>query len=194
MTQFEYVSVAISIVFSFAVLRLLDALPHAVSAARRYWIHGVWVAFLLWWSAVFWWLSWSHSARQTEFGFPEFLLLVTPPGVLYLCLCATALVSEAPAQVPSRREHFWAVRRRFFGLALILLGLLAFTSLAMQHIPLVHLLRVPQLALFGLFTTGFVSRDERTHGVVALLGAALALAMIALAVTGVVVPDLRQHP
>jgi hypothetical protein len=190
MTQFEYVSVAISIVFSFAVLRLLDALPHAVSAARRYWIHGVWVAFLIWWSAVFWWLSWSHSARQTEFGFPEFLLLVTPPGVLYLC--ATALVSEAPAQVESWREHFWAVRRRFFALALALLGLLAFTSFAMQHIPLVSLLRVPQLALFGIFVTGFVSRDERTHGIVALLGAALALTMIVLAVTGVVVPDLRQ--
>jgi hypothetical protein len=190
MTQFEYVSVAISIVFSFAVLRLLDALPHAVSAARRYWIHAVWVAFLIWWSAVFWWLSWSHSARQTEFGFPEFLLLVTPPGVLYLC--ATALVSEAPAQVASWREHFWSVRRRFFGLALVLLALLAFTSFALQHVPLAHGLRVPQLALFALFATGFFSRDERTHGAVALLAAALALTMVALAVTGLVVPDLRR--
>jgi hypothetical protein len=191
MTQFEYVSVAISIVFSFAVLRLLDALPHAVSRASRYWIHGVWVAFLIWWSAVFWWLSWSHSARHEEFGFPSFLLLVTPPGILYLC--ATALVSEAPAQVASWREHFWTVRRRFFGLALALLVTLIFTSFVLQHIPLVHPLRAPQLVLLALFTTGLLSRSERIHGVVAMLGAAFALTMVVLAVAGVVEPDLRSE-
>ena len=111
MTHFEYISVAIAIVLSFTVLRLLDAAAHIGAPTKRYWVHGVWVAFLLMWSAVFWWLSWSHSARQSEFSFPVFLLVITPPGILYLC--ATALVSHAPAEIPSWRDHYWAARRRF---------------------------------------------------------------------------------
>ena len=62
MTHFEFISVALSIVLSFAVLRLLDAVPHAVAREGRYWIQLLWVVYLLWWSAVFWWLSWSHRA------------------------------------------------------------------------------------------------------------------------------------
>ena len=184
MTHFEFISVAMSIVFSFALLRLLDALPHATARASRYWIHLLWIFFLLWWSAVFWWFSWSHSRREEEIGFSAFVMLLTAPAILYLC--ATALVSHAPAEIASWRRYFWASRRRFFGLALTLLACLVATSTLLQHTPLRHPLRLFQLGLAALFTTGMLARSERVHGVIAVIGAGFAALTVLLSLAGVI--------
>jgi hypothetical protein len=191
MTHFEYLSVAMSIVLSFAVIRLLDALPHAAAREKRYLIHALWMGFLLLWSAVFWWLSWSLSTRVSEFDFPSFLLLVTSPGLLYLC--ATALVSHSPADVSSWRAHFWTVRRRFFGFAIALVLSLVLNSIVLQGIPSVHPFRVGQVILFGLFLTGFLSEDERTHGVIAALAAAAGIGLVVLSLAGLFELSFRQE-
>jgi hypothetical protein len=187
MSHFEYISVAVSIVLSLTVVRLLDSLPRAVAVDKRYWIHGVWVLFLLLWSAVFWWLSWSHS-RADRIAFPTFLAIVTPPAILYLC--ASALVSHAPADVPSWREHYWHVRQRFFALALAFLATLVFTSTVLQGVPLRHPIRIAQAVLATLFTIGLVSRSERTHATLAALVGGLALLAIALSALGLLAFDL----
>ena len=43
MTQFEYVSVAVALVYSFAVARIVSALPAILAPDRRYWVHALWV-------------------------------------------------------------------------------------------------------------------------------------------------------
>ncbi len=191
MTHFEYIAVAISIVLSFAVLRLLDALPHVAAREKRYSIQALWVAMLLFWCAMFWWLSWASSAREGEFSFPFFLLMVTPPGLFYLS--ATALVSHAPAAVQSWREHFWNVRRRFFGCALALVISLIFLTTAMGGVPLSHPIRLGQAGLFCVFLTGLVSENERTHRTIAGLAAALFAALLVLTFVGLIDLDLRQE-
>ena len=190
MTHFEYVSVALSIVLSLTVVRLLDSLPRAAAPERRYWIHAVWVVFLLLWSAVFWWLSWSLS-RAERIAFPTFLLLVTPPAILYLC--ATALVSHAPAEVASWREHYWRVRPRFFGLALAFLASLAFTSTVLQGVPLRHPIRAAQALLATAFAVGLCSRSERAHAALAASIAALSALAVALAALGLLQFDLAPR-
>ena len=191
MTHFEYISVAISIVLSLAVLRLLDALPDVFQSDKRYWVHGLWVGYLIWWTAVYWYLSWAGSSWEGEFDFPTFLLLITPAGLFHLA--ATALVSRSPGDVASWREHFWAVRRRIFALVLALWTTLVFISFVLQRVPFVDRLRVGQVVLLGLFTIGFFSRNERTHGVVAALGATFALAMVIGALVGLIDIDLRRE-
>ena len=68
MTHFEYIAVAISIVLSFAVLRLLDALPHVAAREKRYSIQALWVAMLLfWWLSVCFSLDWRRrTSERTE--------------------------------------------------------------------------------------------------------------------------------
>ena len=116
-------------------------------------------------------------------------MLVSPPGLLYLC--ATALVSHVPADVQSWEEHFWKIRRRFFGLALAFLLSLVLTSIVMQQVPLLHPLRAMQLVLFGLLTTGLLSHSRRTHEVLAGVMTLFAAAMLGLALAGVLKLDLR---
>jgi hypothetical protein len=187
MTHFEYIAVAKAIVFSFAVLRLLDALPHVAAQEKRYSIHALWVAMLLFWCAQFWWVSWASSAREGEFSFPLFLLMMAPPGLFYLS--ATALVSHAPADVPSWREHFWQVRRRFFGCILALvISLILFSTVAMEADALSPI-RLAHPVAVCLFFTGLVSEKERTHRIVAGLAAAVFATLFVLTFVGV---DLTQ--
>ena len=47
MTQFEFISVAVSIVLALSMARLLTAVPHFLATGRRYWVHGLWAAVLL---------------------------------------------------------------------------------------------------------------------------------------------------
>ena len=190
MTHFEYIAIAMSIVFSFAVLRLLDALPHVAAREKRYPIHALWVAILLFWCALFWWLSWASSARVGEFSFPLFLLMLTPPALFYLA--ATALVSHAPAEVPSWRAHFWNVRRRFFGCTLALVVSLAFLTTAIASPPLFNPIRLVQGVLVCLFLAGLVSEQERTHVAIAGLAAALFATLLGLTLAGLIDVDVRQ--
>jgi hypothetical protein len=110
MTIFEYLSVAIAIVVSFAVVRLLDGVSHAADSNRRYWPHLVWIGvkFLQCFNA--WWILW--ASRDVSWDYGRFLVQLGPPLILYLQ--ATALVTSTPQSVESWSAHYYAVRRRFF--------------------------------------------------------------------------------
>jgi hypothetical protein len=55
MTLFEYVTVAVSIVLSFGVVRLLDGLRAAALPECRYWVHLAWIPTKLLNHALYWW-------------------------------------------------------------------------------------------------------------------------------------------
>ncbi len=111
-TIFEYISVAIAIVVSFGVVRLLDGVSHAADPNRRYWPHLAWVGIKLLHCFNVWWGLW--ASRDVSWDYGRFLVQLGPPLILYLQ--ATALVTSSPRSVENWRAHYYAVRRRFFGL------------------------------------------------------------------------------
>ncbi|MAF64778.1 MAG: hypothetical protein CMJ84_03850 [Planctomycetes bacterium] len=155
---------AVSIVLSFTMLRLLDALPGSFSREKRYWPHTVWVTTLLYISATFWWLNWSNRILES-LSFRYFLFLLFAPGVLYLT--ATALVSASPASVPSWREHFFRNRMRFFLGAFTYIAALAINSYVTFEVPLFDRLRLAQTTLMLLFGLGAILKTERAQAVLA---------------------------
>jgi hypothetical protein len=111
-SHFEFLSVGIAIVVSFGVIRLLDGASHAVGRTRRYWPHLMWVALKLLQHFNIWWTLWTR--REASWSYAGFLAQLMPPLVLYLQ--ATALAPPSPEGIESWRDHFYSVRRRFFGL------------------------------------------------------------------------------
>ena len=96
-TIFEYLSVAIAIVVSFGVVRLLDGVSHAIDRDSRYWPHLVWVGLKLLHHFNVWWLLW--STRDVSWDYGRFLAQLAAPLILYLQ--ATALVTPSPQSVES---------------------------------------------------------------------------------------------
>ena len=79
MTLFEYLAIAYSLVFSFAALRLVAGLPHAIDASRRYFVHVGHVYIVLFATVGTFWTLW--SVRDLEWTFARFLLQLAGPGV-----------------------------------------------------------------------------------------------------------------
>ena len=64
MTQFEYISVAIALICSTVVARLLGGIAPATRSDRFYWIHFCWVAQGLLVIVVIWWGFWNLRIVQ----------------------------------------------------------------------------------------------------------------------------------
>jgi hypothetical protein len=163
MSLFEYLSIAFSLVLSFSVLRLLSGLPYAVRAERRYWVHLAFLCMQLLQTAITFWIHWSY--RDASWNLPKFLLSLSGPAIgLYL---ACALIPENPSEIASWREHYFSVRRAYFG-GIILWVLVVFaSSTAIAGLPLVHPGRIGQVATLAVGVTGALSSSGRVHSVLA---------------------------
>ena len=111
MSQFEYISVAVALVFALVVGRILEGLTSTLSHQRRYPVHSVWVAQILLVCVGQWWILWrTASVDWTAF---RFLWVLATPAIQY---ARVAVLLGEPHSVRSYREHFYSVRRVFFGI------------------------------------------------------------------------------
>ena len=163
MSEFEFLFTGISIVLALAVARLLEGLRDSFDRTRRFWIHYLWVVNRLMVALAIFWSLFDDRAR-TDMSFVSFLSLVTPPAILFLQ--ATALVTPHPGAVSDWNEHFWTVRRWFFGSnVLMVLGApLVLAYNALTESPLHY---APYAASFLLSIVGYSTSNARIHGVLA---------------------------
>ena len=115
MTHFEYISVAVSLVYSLILAKLLGALPAAVRRDRRYWVHLLWIVNLILATLGSWWRIWMF--RETEWTPIAFFALLAIPSIIYLR--ASVLVSDAPREILSWRDYYYGSRRPFFLLQVV---------------------------------------------------------------------------
>jgi hypothetical protein len=109
--QFNYISVAVSIVLAISVTHLLTGLRDVVAPGRRDWLVVCWFGYLRYLHLLTWWsLFATHQVVTWSLG--TFAIAMAVPGFLYLALYT--LIPEDPAAVHSWREHFENVRRWFF--------------------------------------------------------------------------------
>jgi hypothetical protein len=182
MALFEYIAIAISLVYSFTVMRLVSGLPYATRRGRIYWVHLVLlIAFLLWIANAFW-AFWSyHDAEWTYF---RYILALAGPAAQYYV--AVVLVPNEPAEVTSWRDHYFSARRRLwigFGVAAVLLDL---NSTVLVGMPVSHPARLGTLGNLVAAIVGLRVEDARVHGGLAVVGllAVIAYAAVFLAQPG----------
>ena len=176
MTQFEFISVAVSIVLALSLARLLTAVPHLLAPGRRYWVHGLWTAVLLPIHLGFWWNMWAYR-EVAPWTFRGFAAVMLTPALLYLTV--TVLVSDSPDTVESWRERFYSRRRVFFALLFMTMLAIPLRQFAVLGSPLPSPGIGPPIVvgllalLFGAI--GAFSGKERLHQILAPIAAATVL-------------------
>ena len=165
MTLFEYISVAFSLVLSLAAVRLLSGLSLALLEDGRFWVHGLWMLWVLGLSALVWWNFWSfREAEWTLFGF---LLVLGPPGSIYLM--GAALVPESPMNVHSWENHFFFARRRFFLPLAAFFVTISTASYVLLDVPWTNPARPVQGIACALAVVGALSPSRRLHRILPLV-------------------------
>jgi hypothetical protein len=175
MTLFEYLSVLISIVLSFGIVRLLEGFPFAVRRERRYLVYATWVALILWLHVHVWWVLWSYSAT-VAWNYPRFLIIVADVLVLYSV--AITLVPRDPAVVESWRQYFYQRRIRFFVLLAGWMFVVGLQNWLVLEQPLVSWLHLAHVGFIGLCCVGAISPRPRVQGLVVLVTTAVFVLLI----------------
>ncbi len=113
MDTYEYLAVLNSIIVGLAVAHVLQAVGRVISQPekqRLFWIHSVWVLFVLANLIFFWWFQLGYRSI-VEWTSPLYVFVILYATMLYL----TAVVVVPYEVQADYREYFFARRRWIFG-------------------------------------------------------------------------------
>ena len=177
MTQFEFLTVAFSILLAVTVTRLVEGFVVELRELRKYWVHMLWIAQTLMASAGVWWSLWGFAAL--EWSYAIFVMVLIGPMLLF---------AQAVALVPREIEgvdwetHFYE-NARFYMLVSALTALyLTELSALVDNLPLKLQVGMGVMGV-GSLAFAFIS-NKRAHEVYVLVN--LVIAMV------VVVPSLMN--
>jgi hypothetical protein len=172
--EFEFYSVATSIVLALALGKLVSSIPSVFSTARFDSVFGLFFLFALFSSLVHWKMIWDLNSHAS-WSIGDFALLMAPTVALYLGI--HVLVSDAPQEVVSWRDQFQAAHRWFFAAFLVAFLLSQIRDRVLVEEPINWLM---VLILGPLLVAGAVLTQRFAHTIIGLL----LVAAIALQVWG----------
>ena len=168
MTHFEFITVAVSMIYALSIARCLDAIPPSFDPARRYWVHFVWLCVKLVNPAILWWSMWSLNGRE-RFSFAAFFVLLLIAVLLYLQIIA--LVTTDPRGISDWRSHYYSKRKLFFGSNALLLTMVLLTGHFLFDPPSPLAMKLVQLSSVVLSGFAMFSEKPKLHAWVAVLAA-----------------------
>ncbi|MEM7358172.1 MAG: hypothetical protein AAF431_03630 [Pseudomonadota bacterium] len=176
MSLFEYVSVAIALIYALAVGRLLAGLAPSLDKNKRYPIHFAWVLALLLVCALQWWQLW--RTREVDWNSIRFFWVLVLPSLIYLR--ATILLGAEPNEVKSYREHYFAHRVPFFVLGVLSALVIFLTPWLLGIIPWLQfdLLHIAASVLLLISLLGLIFKKPAVHALLVLFNFGLALGSI----------------
>ena len=162
MTQFEYLSVAVSIVLSLSVAHILVNLRAVFNSERRYWVHAFWVVSSLFIHLLTWWGFWSY--REVEsWNLATFSLLLLNPGILFVA--SATLVLENPDS--DWDSHFYRVRRSFFAIGGWIPTVSLVRDLILFDVPMLTLTHAPEFFMTAIYVAAWTLGTRRAQAILA---------------------------
>ena len=115
MDVFEFILVLVTVIVSLGIAELLGGvvrvLRHELKPGHLHWL---WILLVFNMQIQWLWYSWNYRDRGS-WQFPEFMLLIAPPILLYM---SAAVLFPSTSEGDDLDEHFFRRRRPFFLLAI----------------------------------------------------------------------------
>ena len=171
MGVFEYILVFTSIVLGFAVTHLMQGIAGLIqhpTRARIWWVHLLWVGFMLL-STVFWWWSEFRLRLVRDWTFEIYSLIILYAFTLYLV--AALLFPRDLEGFEGYKDFFLARRKWIFGLLIAWALIDVADTAAKGHAYFVSLgLEYPiaQTMFVVLAFAGMISRRTSVQAAIAL--------------------------
>ncbi len=168
MSAFEFIFTANTLILALVIARLLEGLRDAFDRRRRYWIHYLWVVNRI--MVVYAALLMAFAVRdRTDLSAHDILIIITPTAILFLQI--NVLISSQPADIESWRDHFWRIKKWFFGANMLYILGVAFVTSSAPGATLTIFERYAAVTLgLALSLVGYISSNERVHGLLVVVG------------------------
>lgn len=179
MTQFEYISVLVSIVVAFALSELFTGWGRFLRRSRWMtfsWLHALWSGFLLLQTLQFWHGFWEFRLVE-EWDFTG-LVIVVVNGLLLVVLAQLSLPEVSDQERLDLRDFYLRQSPRIFTAMALLLVTMVLSDVVVADQPLWHVENAVRAAGIGICVALTRSRDERVHAGLFALGFALFLVFL----------------
>jgi hypothetical protein len=180
MTQFEFLSVFISIVLAFGVSDILSSWGRQIrhrNQIRHYWLHTAWTGLLLFLMVQIWWAAWILRDR-TGWTFFDYFLWIFP--YLTVSLVAYVLTPSLRSGERDIKRHYFDQTGWIFSLAAVYVGSAMLFSIVVVGDPVVYsgnLIRLAGLTLMVLLANW---RNERFHRAAVVLAYVLLITWVVI--------------
>jgi hypothetical protein len=175
-TLFEYLTTANTLILSFAVLRVIACVPHALRPGRLYWVHVSWLSTAIAFCLIGFWGFWSY--RELEWTLPLFIGALAPTTLMYMF---TSLVAPSqPSAVASWRDYFFSVRIPLLGTGALYMGAVLISNQALFGVSAFQLAALGPWTLLAICAGGASSAKPQLHAVLAFGPPLLAVITILL--------------
>ena len=178
MTQFEFLTVFISIVLAFGASDIISSWGEQIrlrKQVRVYWLHVAWSALLAVLMIQVWWSLWVLRER-TEWTFIEYLLMIVP--FLTLSLIAYLMTPSLKDDDTDIRQHYWDNSRWMFSLAAVYMFFAMIFSFAIVGDELLELRNTIRVGALALMAALAVWKNEKFHTVSAVVACGLLVSWI----------------
>lgn len=177
MSQFEYVTVAVSLVLAFGVTRLLGGLPLIIRGAHPYWVHSLWSIQALVNFALFWWVFWNFR-EVAPWTLGKFLLILLYPAACFVSACV--LVPSDASETTDWHGYYFESRRLLFSIFAVSTATFVSIIIAFDDkISLVSQEAGVGAAYVALYAVAAVSANPKVHGAIVVTNAAMIAAAYA---------------
>jgi hypothetical protein len=177
MTLFEYLAAGHVLILSFAVVRILNVLPHAVRPQCQYWVHLSWLLLAIGLCVVSFWGFWSY--REIEWTLPLFIGALVPTALIYMY--TSLLAPPDPSTVESWRDHFYMVRIQLFATGFLLMCAILYSNWAILDLSPLEPGTVQPLVV--IFAIGLASEKSKLQNALALAPPAMVVTTIIMVST-----------
>jgi hypothetical protein len=179
-SQFEFVSVLISIIIAFALSEVLSGWGRLLRVRQRvagYWVHNAWALLLVLLMVQFWWGLWQFRGVE-PWTFLSFLGVLLP--ALNLVVLAFLVTPDVSGDQPlDLRAQFFQSKSWFFALGALLIAQLAVINTLIEAEPLLGVRNLYRLAAVALLAALARSESERFHALAVAAAWVLLVAFIA---------------
>lgn len=160
MDIFEFILVLVTVIVSLGIAELLSGVVRVLRhELKPGFLHGLWVLVVFNMQMQWLWFSWNYRDRGSWL-FPEFMLLIAPPLLLYMA--AAVLFPRPLADDGGDLEaHFLQRRRPFFLLAIATVVLFGLSHQFLENGQLASVANALRLALIAI-CTGLIFTTRRS--------------------------------
>jgi hypothetical protein len=163
-TQFEYITIAPTLILSFSLARALSNLSPIFVSQSRYWIHSIWVVILIANHLGIFFSYWFFHFNE-DWSFGEFVFfLIHPVGLLI-----TSALLIPSSEVADYRAHFETIRTPFYIVWIVTMASDPVLGYVVLGVPVTHPANLLSVFLVLAFLLGLTFRRRAVDGGLAVV-------------------------
>ena len=176
MSQFEFISVAVSLVLALGVTRLLEGLPIIAQSKNRCWVHWFWCVQMGVNFAMTWWIFWNYRGVE-EWNLLKFLLILLYPALSFV-VAATLIPKNADTDT-DWHSYFYNIRTTLFGTLGFAMAAQAVVVVVVTEAPVFNQATYMIAAFVVIYMLGFFTKSPKVQHTIAVVHALMMALVLA---------------